>query len=61
MSDQLMSRAGTFTSGEDRFINRKTTKDINTFKIPVGYHQYFTVLKAPESAKRSSVTDISGF
>ena len=88
MSDQLTSKAGTITSGEDRFMEWKTKdgnlesnafadfttffegifqKDrlldiiknficfnndgINSYKILVGYHQYFAVRKAVERTK----------
>lgn len=97
MSDHLTSKAGTITSGEDRFMEWKT-KDgsyenteyarFDTFfegmfekarlldiiknficfsndgtklyKILAGYHQYFAVSKAIESAKRATETDGRG-
>ena len=54
MSDQLTSKAGTITSGEDRFMEWKLqrssprkTKDGNMeSKSFAGYHQYFAVRKA---------------
>lgn len=97
MSDQLTSKAGTITSGEDRFMEWKTkdgdyentqfaqfdtffegmfkkerlldiiknficfsNEGINSFKILVGYHQYFAVRKAIESTKHATVTDGKG-
>ncbi len=97
MSDQLISKAGTITSSEDRFMEWKTkdgnyentqyaqfdtffegmfpkerlldiiknficfsNEGIDTFKILVGYHQYFAVRKAIESTKRAAVTDGKG-
>jgi type I restriction enzyme R subunit len=97
MSDHLTSKAGTITSGEDRFMEWKT-KDgsyentqyaqFDTFfegmfekarlldilknficfsndgtkqyKILAGYHQYFAVKKAIESAKNATATDGKG-
>ena len=97
MSDHLTSKAGTITSGEDRFMEWKT-KDGNyentqfaqfdtffegmfekerildilknficfsnegtkTYKILAGYHQYFAVKKAIESAKKATATDGKG-
>ena len=54
MSDQLTSKVGTITSGEDRFMEWKLqrssprkTKDGNMeSKSFAGYHQYFAVRKA---------------
>lgn len=97
MSDLLTTKAGTITSGEDRYMEWKTkdgetlieefgrfdsliegifTKErfldilknficfnkdgSNTFKILAGYHQYFAVNKAIESAKRATATDGKG-
>ena len=97
MSDLLTTKAGTITSGEDRYMEWKTkdgenlieefgrfdalieglfekerfldilknficfNKDgSNTFKILAGYHQYFAVNKAIESAKRATATDGKG-
>ena len=97
MSDQLISKAGTITSGEDRFMEWKTkdgnyentqyaqfdtffegifqkerlldiiknficfsNEGINNYKILAGYHQYFAVKKAIESAKHATVTDGKG-
>lgn len=97
MSDLLTTKAGTITSGEDRYMEWKTkdgenlieevgrfdsliegifTKEhfldilknficfnkdgANTFKILAGYHQYFAVNKAIESAKRATATDGKG-
>ena len=97
MSDLLTTKAGTITSGEDRYMEWKTkdgenlieefgrfdaliegifekerfldilknficfNKDgANTFKILAGYHQYFAVNKAIESAKRATATDGKG-
>lgn len=97
MSDLLTTKAGTITSGEDRYMEWKTkdgenlieefgrfdaliegifakerfldilknficfNKDgSNTFKILAGYHQYFAVNKAIESAKRATKTDGKG-
>lgn len=97
MSDQLTSKAGTITSGEDRFMEWKTkdgnyentqyaqfdtffegmfqkerlldiiknficfsNEGIDTFKILVGYHQYFAVRKAIESTKHATITDGKG-
>lgn len=97
MSDQLTSKAGTITSGEDRFMEWKTkdgnyentqyaqfdtffegifqkerlldiiknficfsNEGINSFKILVGYHQYFAVRKAVESTKKATITDGKG-
>lgn len=97
MSDLLTTKAGTITSGEDRYMEWKTkdgenlieefgrfdsliegifkkerfldilknficfSKDgSNTFKILAGYHQYFAVNKAIESAKRAITTNGKG-
>ena len=97
MSDMTTSKAGTITSGEDRFMAWKTKDgsyentqaaqfdtffegifekqrflDIlqnficfnvdgaNTFKVLVGYHQYFAVKKAIESTQHATVTDGKG-
>ena len=91
MSDQAISKAGTITAGEDRFMAWKTVDgsyestqfadfnvffegmfqkerfldilknficfdktDANHVKILAGYHQYFAVRKAVESAIRAS-------
>ena len=97
MSDHLTSKAGTITSGEDRFMKWKTkdgiyentqfaqfdtffegmfkkdrlldilknficfsNEGVKTYKILAGYHQYFAVRKAIESAKRATLTDGKG-
>lgn len=97
MSDHLTSKAGTITSGEDRFMEWKTkdgnyentqfaqfdtffegmfeqerlldiiknficfsNEGIKTYKILAGYHQYFAVKKAIESAKKATLTDGKG-
>ena len=97
MSDHLTSKAGTITSGEDRFMEWKTkdgsyentqfaqfdtffegmfeqdrlldilknficfsNEGVKTFKILAGYHQYFAVRKAIESAKKATKTDGKG-
>ena len=97
MSDMGRSKAGTITSGEDRFMEWKTKdgnyentqyaqfdtffggvfqKDrlldilknficfsndgTNRYKILAGYHQYFAVKKAIESAKKATITDGKG-
>ena len=97
ISDHLTSKAGTITSGEDRFMEWKTkdgsyentqfaqfdtffegmfeqdrlldilknficfsNEGVKTFKILAGYHQYFAVRKAIESAKKATKTDGKG-
>ena len=97
MSDHLTSKAGTITSGEDRFMEWKTkdgsyentqfaqfdtffegmfekdrlldilknficfsNEGVKTYKILAGYHQYFAVRKAIESAKKATLTDGKG-
>ena len=97
MSDHLTSKAGTITSGEDRFMEWKTkdgnyentqfaqfdtffegmfeqerlldiiknficfsNEGIKTYKILAGYHQYFAVKKAIESAKKATLMDGKG-
>ena len=97
ISDHLTSKAGTITSGEDRFMEWKTkdgsyentqyaqfdtffegmyqterlldiiknficfsNEGLRKFKILAGYHQYFAVRKAIESAKNATVTDGKG-
>lgn len=97
ISDHLTSKAGTITSGEDRFMEWKTkdgsyentqyaqfdtffegmfekerlldiiknficfsNEGLKKFKILAGYHQYFAVRKAIESAKNATVTDGKG-
>lgn len=97
MSDHLTSKAGTITSGEDRFMEWKTkdgnyentqfaqfdtffegmfeqarlldilknficfsNEGIKSYKILAGYHQYFAVRKAIESAKKATQTDGKG-
>lgn len=97
MSDHLTSKAGTITSGEDRFMEWKTkdgsyentqfaqfdtffegmfdkdrildilknficfsNEGIKSNKILAGYHQYFAVKKAIESAKKATKTDGKG-
>ncbi len=97
MSDHLTSKAGTITSGEDRFMEWKTkdghgentqVAQFDTFfegmfqkarlldiiknficfssdgtkqqKILAGYHQYYAVKKAIESAEKATETDGKG-
>ncbi len=97
MSDQLISKAGTITSGEDRFMEWKTkdgsyentqvaqfdtffegmfqkerlldiiknficfsNEGVRSYKILSGYHQYFAVKKAVESARKATTTDGKG-
>ncbi len=97
MSDHLTSKAGTITSGEDRFMEWKTkdgnyentqvaqfdtffegmfqkerlldiiknficfsNEGVKTNKILAGYHQYFAVKKAVNSAKTATETDGKG-
>ncbi len=97
MSDQLISKAGTITSGEDRFMEWKTkdgsyentqvaqfdtffegmfqkerlldiiknficfsNEGVKSYKILSGYHQYFAVKKAVESARKATTTDGKG-
>ena len=97
MSDMGKSKAGTITSGEDRFMEWKTkdgnyentqyaqfdtffegmfekarlldilrnficfsTDGTKRYKILAGYHQYFAVKKAIETAKKATTTDGKG-
>ncbi len=70
MSDMTLSKAGTITSKEDRFMEWKTKdgleiKNFTCFsvdeagsaKILAGYHQYFAVKKAVERTVRATNTD----